>query len=304
MHSCCGFFSGASGKTATNSFSKDLTCILSGSDLTNITLQVAELGHVSVLLHTVNLKSNLITGRVIVAVRPSLPVQSVSLILGNDLTCQRVISSNNEVSSSISVGVVTWAISRQQISEVNDESLKENSIVEVEERPHVSDTVQKSADDQIVPEGEVPMLTGEVTLSWQKLLQEQSSDPEIQQLYQFALDECKIDTITRGYFMKDGVLMRMSRRPTVPASQESSLIYQIVIPKKYRNTVLHLAHDTPMAGHLGVSKTCSQVRSQFYWIGMSRSFVEAAKWYERLIRSLRLFYWCRSQWPRNPFIMW
>ena len=55
--------------------------------------------------------------------------------------------------------------------------------------------------------------------------------------------------------MKDGVLMRMSRRPTVPASQESSLIYQIVIPKKYRNTVLHLAHDTPMAGHLGVSKT-------------------------------------------------
>ena len=76
-----------------------------------------------------------------------------------------MISSDNEKSFSISLGVNTRAMSRQQISEVNDESLEENSIVEVEERPHISDTVQNSVNNQIVAEGEVPMLPGEVTFS-------------------------------------------------------------------------------------------------------------------------------------------
>ena len=39
----------------------------------------------SVPLHGVYLKCDLVTGPVIVGIRPSLPVQGVSLILGNDL---------------------------------------------------------------------------------------------------------------------------------------------------------------------------------------------------------------------------
>jgi len=59
------------------------------------------------------------------------------------------------------VGVVNRAISKQQISEVNDKLPNESSIVEVEGRPRVSDTVQNGVDDQIVAEGEAPMLTGD-----------------------------------------------------------------------------------------------------------------------------------------------
>ena len=51
-----------------------------------------ELGTVSVpLLHTVYLKSDLISGAVVVGLRHTLPIEGVSLILGNDLARKKVI---------------------------------------------------------------------------------------------------------------------------------------------------------------------------------------------------------------------
>ena len=139
----------------------------------------------------------------------------------------------------------------------------------VDEGSKVSNTVKNPVDDQIVVEGGVMGITEGVTFSRQELLQEQLNDPEVQQLCQFA-DEHKIDTVSRGYFMKDGILMWKWRPPTVPASQEWSVIYQVVIPQKYCDTVLNMAHDTPMAGHLGVNKTHCRVLNPFYWPGVSR----------------------------------
>ena len=78
-------------------------------------------------------------------------------------------------------------------------------------------------------------------------------------LYQHALDEADISPVPRYYFLKEGVLMRNWRPPTIPASQEWNVIYQIVISQKYRNTVLSLANDTPMACHMGVGKTHRRV---------------------------------------------
>ena len=49
------------------------------------TIQEAMLGVISVLLHVVNLNTDLVSGPVMVGIRPSLPVEGVSLILGDDL---------------------------------------------------------------------------------------------------------------------------------------------------------------------------------------------------------------------------
>jgi len=57
-----------------------------------------------------------------------------------------------------------------------------------------------------------------------------------------------------GVTSKGSVLMKKWRPPTEPASQEWNVIYQIVVS---HSTVLNLAHDTPMAGHLGVTLTGS-----------------------------------------------
>ena len=46
---------------------------------------------ISVPLHRINLKSDLISGTVIVGVRPELPVKGVSMLLGNDLAGGKVL---------------------------------------------------------------------------------------------------------------------------------------------------------------------------------------------------------------------
>ena len=57
----------------------------------NVLLQGVELGVVSALLHVVNLKTELVSGPVMVEIRPSPPVQGVSLILGNNLAGEKVM---------------------------------------------------------------------------------------------------------------------------------------------------------------------------------------------------------------------
>ena len=48
-------------------------------------------------------------------------------------------------------------------------------------------------------------------------------------------------------------------------SQEWRVVYQIVIPRKYRETVLSLAHDTPMAGHMGVNNSAFTLASSAWF---------------------------------------
>ncbi|VDI75278.1 Hypothetical predicted protein [Mytilus galloprovincialis] len=55
-------------------------------------LQGVELGCIDVPLHRIYLSSDLITGPVIVGVRPNLPVEGVTLLLGNDLARNKVVA--------------------------------------------------------------------------------------------------------------------------------------------------------------------------------------------------------------------
>ena len=59
--------------------------------------------------------------------------------------------------------------------------------------------------------------------------------------------------------------MRKWRPPEVPTDDEWKIIYQIVLPDKYRKQVLEMAHELPTAGHLGVRKTENRIMQHFYW---------------------------------------
>ena len=63
------------------------------------------------------------------------------------------------------------------------------------------------------------------------------------------------------YTYKDGVLVRQYKTP-----QEA--VVQVCVPRELRVEVMTLAHDVPMAGHLGVAKTKARVARHFYWPGM------------------------------------
>ena len=59
----------------------------------SVILQGVEGGYVNAPIYEVDLKSDLVSGKVKVGVRPSLPVKDVSIILGNDLAGERVVLS-------------------------------------------------------------------------------------------------------------------------------------------------------------------------------------------------------------------
>ena len=61
----------------------------------NVLIQGVECGFISVPLHRICLKSDLVSGDVTVGIRPTLPVKGVSFLLGNDLAGEKVVASQN-----------------------------------------------------------------------------------------------------------------------------------------------------------------------------------------------------------------
>ncbi|VDI02099.1 Hypothetical predicted protein [Mytilus galloprovincialis] len=101
----------------------------------SLLLEGVELGCIDVPLHRIYLKSDLITGPVIVGVRPNLPVEGVTLLLGNDLARNKVVAEPIVTSEPVvdvkspeddaelyPACVVTRAMARKQ----QDEDLQEN----------------------------------------------------------------------------------------------------------------------------------------------------------------------------------
>ena len=72
-----------------------------------------------------------------------------------------------------------------------------------------------------------------------------------------------------GYIVKDGLLFRMSKKP------ENN--DQVVVPNKLRQMVLHCCHDSPVAGHMGISATKKRICSQFTWPGIMADIANYVK---------------------------
>ena len=65
-------------------------------------------------------------------------------------------------------------------------------------------------------------------------------------------------------FLKDGLVFRRWENETTG----EEIYQQVCLPESLVPKVLHALHDSPSAGHLGVSKTLEKVRRRFYWHGM------------------------------------
>lgn len=66
-----------------------------------------------------------------------------------------------------------------------------------------------------------------------------------------------------GYFKRSGMLMQRWRPVDASGDEEWRVIYQVVMPKQYQGEFLHLAHDGPLVGHLGINKTYQKVLRHF-----------------------------------------
>ena len=66
-----------------------------------------------------------------------------------------------------------------------------------------------------------------------------------------------------GFFEKDGLVYR--RWKALKNNTEALNVEQLVLPRECREEVLRIAHDIPMAGHLGKEKTVNRILQRFYW---------------------------------------
>ena len=78
---------------ATQSLMLDSVLPLTENSFTgaNVLISGVKMGILEVPLHEVNIKSSLINGNIVIGMRPSLPVEGISLILGNDLAGEKVM---------------------------------------------------------------------------------------------------------------------------------------------------------------------------------------------------------------------
>ena len=73
------------------------------------------------------------------------------------------------------------------------------------------------------------------------------------------------------FFRRGGLLYR---RWTPAGRGVEREIEQLILPEKCRRTVLKLAHEIPIAGHLGSEKTRQRLLRRFYWPGVFKDVEE------------------------------
>ena len=251
----------------------------------SVLLQGVELGLINVPLHNIHLKSDLVTGPVVVGVRPTLPFEGVSLLLGNDLAGDKVVKNPIVCSKPVIVDepilddtelYPTCAVTRAMAKKA-EKANRDSSVNDVE----LGNTIFSSIDSGGSGTLQVPTVTEQKTcvnsdlglsvklkgdlISRQRLIEEQTSDPEVIELAKRALPPVEASKVSECYYHKDGVLLRKWRPPDAMPDEEWRVVHQIVVPQVFRQDIIALAHDTPMAGHLGITKTFNKILSHFYW---------------------------------------
>ena len=69
--------------------------------------------------------------------------------------------------------------------------------------------------------------------------------------------------------------MRKWKPPDVPAdSRWASVHSQVVVPRPYRLQIVSMAHETPLAGHLGITKTYDKMLQHFYWPELKKDVIQ------------------------------
>lgn len=110
-----------------------------------------------------------------------------------------------------------------------------------------------------------------------QLIVEQKRDQSLSPLFEAAVLGDGIENMSTGYFVKDHVLMRRWTPPHESERDDWSVVTQIVVPQSFRHEVFLLAHDNPLAGHLGVNKTYGRVLCCFFWPGLKRDVRQHCK---------------------------
>ena len=222
---------------ATQSLMLDSVLPLTENSFTgaNVLISGVEMGVLEVPLHEVNIKSSLINGNIVIGMRPSLPVEGISLILGNDLAGEKVMVDPRVVEKPrddvkterlaekfpgiFPASVVTRSMKakKEAIKEQGKEEIGlsgtflESIDVKFEERnKEKADNALMRNESRNVKENipEKQESESKSVISRQNLIVEQSNDKELLDLFKIALTPVEAEKVSVGYLIKDNILMR------------------------------------------------------------------------------------------------
>ena len=222
---------------ATQSLMLDSVLPLTENSFTgaNVLTSGVEMGVLEVPLHEVNIKSSLINGNIVIGMRPSLPVEGISLILENDLAGEKVMVDPRVVEKPrddekterlaekfpgiFPASVVTRSMKakKEAIKEQGKEEIDlsgtflENIDGKFEERnKEKADKALMRNESRNVKENipEKQESESKSVISRQNLIVEQSKDKELLDLFKIALTPVEAEKVSVGYLIKDNIMMR------------------------------------------------------------------------------------------------
>ena len=106
------------------------------------------------------------------------------------------------------------------------------------------------------------------------MIELQEKEADLSYIQEYVVPETQAAQTQVRYYKKSGVLMRHWKPQDAPANEPWRAVHQIIVPGPYQNEVLHLAHESPLAGHLGINKTHQRVLQHFYWPGLRKDVVK------------------------------
>ena len=220
---------------ATQSLMLDFVLPLTESSFTgaNVLISGVVMGILEAPLQEVNIKSILINSNIVIGMRPSLPVEGTSWILGNDLAGERVMVDpsvvekprhvekwrGRKVPGIFPASVVTCSMKAKK--EATKEQGKddiglsgtflENIDGKFEERNKEKAEKALTRSESRNVKGNIPgkqESESRSAISRQNLIEEQSNDKELLDLFKIALMHVEVETFSVGYLIKGNILLR------------------------------------------------------------------------------------------------
>ena len=258
-----------------------------------VLLRGVEMGETSVPLHTIQLETELISGTVVVGVQPALPIDGIALLIGNDLAGGKVILNSIKKdsvlsslgsakvqdpnsSSDIGVGKINTAHPTCAVTRGMKQRKQQKKAESREAQAEQNSSLRESDIGTTQFANLLHGTTSETNInmsSRHQLIQEQKDDVNIARLREQAVTEPEAEKLAVCYYIKDDLLMRKWTPSDDQINEGWSETHQIIVPNRYRNDILRIAHDLPYSGHMGVSKTYRRVLPYFFWPGLHKDIV-------------------------------
>lgn len=111
----------------------------------------------------------------------------------------------------------------------------------------------------------------------QQFMREQRRDTELNGYFDRVVEKERAGEEPVCFYVDDGVLVRHWSPPHTSPGQEWKVKKQIVVPRPYRPQIMSMAHDLPIAGHLGIRKTFVRITNEFWWPSVKRDIANYCK---------------------------